>query len=137
MMKFDDEEKGHDAFSPGVSREQIENAEKMLGSLSMPMYVERRSLGDELRPGVLHGLDGTGLRANVKVSLEPFEEGGPHVVLSREALPKQRRVEISVEQRGRVRVLAGMLEQSHPGKRTDDLLSGDVLKVAFFYPNSR
>ena len=45
--------------------------------------------------------------------------------------------DLAEEDRSRVRVLAGMLEQSHPGKRTDDLLSGDVLKVAFFYPNSR
>jgi hypothetical protein len=133
----DDDEKGHDVFSPGVSRDQIENAEKMLGSLSMPMYVERRSLADELKPGVLHGLEGTGLRANVKISPEPIENEGRHVVLSREILPKLRAAEISIEHRGRVRVLAGSLEPSRPGRRVDDSLNGDVLKIAFFYPNAR
>jgi len=32
-------------------------------------------------------------------------------------------------------VLSGSLEPSKPGRRTEDLLNGDVLKIAFFYPS--
>jgi len=136
-MTNDDDKRGRDAFNPGVTRNQIEQAEKMLGGLDMPMFVEKRNLGQELRPGVLHGLGGAAVRADVKISIDPIDPGGPHVVLSREALPSLRSAEISIEYQGRVKILTGALEQSRPGRRSDDSLNGDVLKISFFFPTGR
>jgi len=131
----DEDDKQRDAYNPGVSREQIERAEKMLGGLDMPLFMEKRNLGQDLRPGVLHDMTGTGLRADVRISPGAIDEDGRYVILSREPLPKMRSAEVSIEHLGRVKVLSGWLEASRPGRRDEDRLNGDVLKVAFFYPS--
>lgn len=136
MNRDDNDKKRGDAFNPGVTREQIEKAEKLLSGLDLPMFVERRNLGQELRPAILHEREGS-IRVEARVSIDPVDDDGRHLVLSRDPLPAMRAVEISIESGGRVKVLSGSLDASRPGRRSDDQLNNDVLKLAFFHPVRR
>lgn len=136
MNHDDNDKKRGDAFNPGVTREQIEKAEQLLSGLDLPMFVERRNLGQELRPGILHERGGP-TRVEVKVSIDPIDDDGSHLILSRDPLPAMRGAEVSIESGGRVKVLSGVLDASQPGRRRDDRINDDVMKIAFFHPVSR
>ncbi|NKI33883.1 hypothetical protein HFP89_01730 [Wenzhouxiangella sp. XN79A] len=139
MNKFRDsdaeEETGHDIFNPGVSDDQRQRAEEMLGGLSFGMFVEQRSLDNEYRAGVLIGLDGSD---PVEVAVSPMidETLREHVVLCDRPLHAQQKAQIITRRAGRETRLMGSLSASRPGRREEDRKADPPIHVARFYDNA-
>lgn len=129
-----DDDKYKDQFNPGVTEEQIRNAERMLGGLDLPTFVEKRDLGTDYRAGVLQRVGVAGEPVDVMLAASPIEGEQRYVLLSRHALPDMNQVEISIRRMGQVRTVAGSVEEGHKGRRAEDKLDGDTLHVSFFHP---
>ena len=114
--------------------EQIRNAERMLGGLDLPTFIEKRDLGTDYRAGVLHRVGAASEPVDVMLAASPVEGERRHVLLSRHALPDMRHVEISIRRMGQVKTVSGSVEQGHEGRRAEDKLDGDRLHVSFFHP---
>ncbi|MGK7296554.1 MAG: hypothetical protein ACNS61_12130 [Candidatus Wenzhouxiangella sp. M2_3B_020] len=129
-----DDDKFKDQFNPGVTEEQIRNAERMLGGLDLPTFVEKRDLGKDYRAGVLRRIGTRGEPVEVMLATSPIEGERRHVLLSRHALPPMGQVEISIRRMGQIHTLTGSVEEGHQGRRAEDKLDGDTLHVSFFHP---
>jgi hypothetical protein len=131
---MDDNDKIHDKFNPGVTEEQIRQAEKMLGGLNVPTYIEKRDLSNDFRAGILHApnLD---QGVEILISLSPVEGETRHVILSRDPLPAIERARISTRRLGEIRTRSGRVEEGHQGRRNEDKVNG-YLHVSFFHPEN-
>jgi hypothetical protein len=67
------------------------------------------------------------------ISRAPIEGQGRHALLSREPLPSMPQAQVSVRRLGDIVTRLGRVEESHPGRRAEDKVDGD-LELAFFYP---
>ena len=121
-----------DIFEPGVTDEQREAAEKMLGGLSFGTFVEQRSLEGEFRAGLLIPLDGAG-PIEVAVSPEIDEDIKERVVLCRQVLQAMPKVQLVLERAGRKLKIVGRLSNSVPGRRAEDRQHNPPIQVARFY----
>jgi hypothetical protein len=132
-----DDDKYKDQFNPGVTEEQIRNAERMLGGLDLPTFVEKRDLGKDYHAGVLRRIDARSQPVEVMLATSPIEGERRHVLLSRDALPDMGQVEISIRRMGQVKTVTGSVQEGHEGRRSEDKLDGDRLQVSFFHPADR
>lgn len=127
-----DDDKFHDKFNPGVTEEQIRQAEQMLGGLNVPTFIEKRDLTNDFRAGILRA-PGRDEGVEVMISTSPIEGEQRHVLLSRDALPSMEVAEVSVRRLGQIRTRNGRVEAGHQGRRAEDKVDG-YLHVSFFYP---
>lgn len=136
MGRFDDidaeEDRRRDVFSPGVSAEQRQRAEEMLGGHSLSLFVEQRVLDQQFRPGVLlvpeHG-------DPIEVMVSPLndEELREYILLSRQPLHASAKAEVVTKQTLRRTKLLGPLSPSRPGRRQEDQEANPPIHVARFY----
>ena len=121
-----------DIFDPGVTDEQRQRAEKMLGGLSFGTFVEQRELDGEFRPGLLIPLDGS---EPVHVAVSPVveEELQERVVLCEQALRAMQKVQLVVKRAGQQFKMVGSLSNSSPGRRAEDRQAEPPVQVARFY----
>lgn len=121
-----------DLFDPGVTEEQRQRAETMLGGLSFGTFVEQRELDGEFRPGLLIPLDGS---EPIQVAVSPVveEELQERVVLCERSLGAMRKVQLIVKRAGQQYKLVGSLSNSSPGRRAEDRSAEPPVQVARFY----
>ncbi len=128
-----DYRKFHDRHHPGISRRQREQAEELLDNLKVPPHLEKRDVGlDYLKASLQH----RSLRQEipVKISRDPFEGRGYHIVLSAETLPEVRDAEIMIPRMQEQKLLIGRIEFLKQGSRKEDQLDSSQTLVSHFYP---
>lgn len=130
-----DEDRIHDEFNPGASREQRHRAEDLLleqGS-TLAQFFEKRNLSEDFRRAELHGRP-LERATHVLIALHPSKGKTHHVVLSELPLPDIRFAEISYRTPLGAETLLGSIEASVPGRRTEDQRGDKLISVSHFRP---
>ena len=130
-MKEDD-----DIFHPGVSKGQVQRAEELLSHLSLEMFVEKRNVSGQMKPGVLVVPGEGAQKINVLASADIEKRPGVRALLTTEVLPRIKYAQLVIGENFRTTTLHGSVEPSHPGNRKDDQAHEKPLNVTLFHEQS-
>ncbi|PKL96344.1 MAG: hypothetical protein CVV18_02050 [Gammaproteobacteria bacterium HGW-Gammaproteobacteria-8] len=130
-----DDDRIHDEFNPGASKDQRERAEGLLqekGS-ALAQFFEKRNLSEDFRRCELRGKP-LERPVHVLLALHPSKGQRHHIVLSEVNLPEIRFAEISYRTPLGAETLLGSIEASLPGRRTEDHRGDKLISVTHFLP---
>jgi len=130
-----DEDKFHDEFKPGLSKDNRDRADQLLDNLRIPPHFEKRNIAEDFRNGWVNHrrLDKP---VQVLLSRNPVDGEKYHVVYSVKPLPEVRDAEISIRRMNQAAIVIGRIEFSHEGKRAEDQTEHGPVLVSRFYPFS-
>ncbi len=122
-------------FNWGISDDQIEQAEKLLGNRSLDAFVERRKDFNDYYDGRLIMLEDKDNPVQVMVS-RPLE-GRPfqRSLISIETIPKIWFATLEFEREHETVSLEGRVEASRSGQRSQDRLKNRTLHITRFHQN--
>jgi len=129
-----DDDKYHDEFHPGVTRETKRRADLLLGAGSLAESDEKRDLSEDFREAELRDSRGDLPPLRVLVGRRPVAGRPFHVVLCRQELPDIAEAELAWRSVTGEETMGGRIQHSRRGRRAEDQHDDTVVSVARFYP---